>query len=125
MKQASISVHRKHCLEHWQLNQERLPMTAIYRAAIMDAETGGNSSYTFQAASDLFSAPAREIVDTFLSSLDRYGKCAGPLSYELDSAVVKAEKQVVLASGSLGGAADGTPFVLIISPVDRRNAEAQ
>ena len=100
-------------------------MTTTYQAAIMDAATGGNSSYTFEAASDLFSAPATEIVDTFINSLNGYGKCRGPLSYELDSAVVKPEKQVVLASGSLRGAADGTPFVLIISPLDRRRVDAQ
>jgi len=100
-------------------------MTATYQAAMMDAETGGNSTYTFQAASDLFSAPASEIVETFINSLDSYGKCAGPLTYELDSAVVKSDKQVVLASGSLRGSADGTPFVLIISPIDRRRAGAQ
>jgi hypothetical protein len=105
-------------------NKKGLFMAAIYHAAIMDAETGGNSSHKFEAAADLFSLPPRDIVDAFITSLDAYGKQVRPLAYELDSAILKREKQVVMATGSLGAGADGIPFVLIISPLERKHATA-
>lgn len=95
-------------------------MTTTYHAAMMDAETGGNQSYHFEAASDLFFQPVRDIVDAFIGSLDRYGGRAAPLSYELDSAVVKLEKQVVMATGSLNIGHDGIPFLVMISPAERK-----
>ena len=99
-------------------------MTTIYHAAMMDAETGGNQSYDFEAASDLFGMPARHIVDTFIGSLNGYGDQAAPLSYELDSAVIKAEKHVVMATGSLNVGHGGIPFLVMISPAVRKEPTA-
>ncbi len=95
-------------------------MTTTYYAAMMDAETGGNQSYQFEAAPDLFSRPARDIVDAFIGSLDCYGGRAAPLAYELDSAVVKSDKQVVMATGLLDVGIGGIPFLLMISPAPRK-----
>jgi hypothetical protein len=96
-------------------------MTTTYHAAMMDAETGGNQSYHFEAAADLFCMPVRHIVDAFIGSLNGYGERAGPLSYELDSAVIKHEKQVVMATGSLNIGHGGIPFLVMISPVERQH----
>jgi hypothetical protein len=94
-------------------------MTTTYHAAMMDAETGGNHSYHFEAATDLFRLPARDIVDAFIASLEQYGGRPSPIPYELDSAVVKPEKQVVMATGSLSIGAGGIPFLVMISPAAR------
>ncbi len=92
-------------------------MTATYLAAMMDAETGGNQSYEFEAASDLFRRPADDIVDAFISSLDGFGDNPAPLAYELNSAVKK--KQVVMATGALQLDRGEIPFLLMISPADK------
>ena len=98
-------------------------MPATYLAAIMDAETGGNQDYQFEASSDLFSRPADDIVDVFISSLDGYGDNPAPLSYELNSAIKKPEQQVVLATGSLHVDRGEIPFLLMISPADKEETK--
>jgi len=97
-------------------------MTATYLAAIMDAETGGNQNYQFEAESDLFRRPADDIVDAFIHSMDGYGNNPGPLSYELNSAVKKSAQQVVMATGSLHVGSGEIPFLLMISPADKKEA---
>ena len=99
-------------------------MTATYRAAMMDAETGGTQTYQFEAASELFRMSANDIVDAFISSLNGYGDTPAPLSYELNSAINKYEKQVVMATGSLIVGGGEIPFLVMISP-DIRNREAE
>jgi|SRR5208282_1163823 len=94
-------------------------MTATYLAAIMDAETGGNQNYEFEAAPDLFNRPADDIVDAFISSLDGFGDNPAPLAYELNSAINKPELQVVMATGSLHVVHGEIPFLLMISPADK------
>ena len=94
-------------------------MTATYRADMMDSESGVSQSYQFEAASDLFRKPADDIVNTFISSLDDYGDSPGPLFYELNSAIKKDEKQVVMATGSLHVEHGEIPFLVMISPVVR------
>ncbi|HUO45061.1 MAG TPA: hypothetical protein VMT94_09175 [Burkholderiales bacterium] len=91
-------------------------MTATYLAAMMDAETGSNQSYQFEGEPDLFHKPADDIVDAFIQSLDGFGDNPAPLSYELNSAIKKSEKQVVLATGSLHVERGEIPFLLLISP---------
>jgi len=98
-------------------------MTATYLAAMMDAETGGNQSYEFEAASDLFRKPADDIVEAFINSLDGFGDNPAPLAYELNSAVKKSEQQVVMATGSLRVEHGEIPFLLMISPAHKEEAE--
>ncbi len=98
-------------------------MTVTYLAAILDAETGGNQSYEFEAAPDLFHRPADDIVDAFISSLDGFGDNPAPLAYELNSAIKKPEQQVVMATGSLHVVHGDIPFLLMISPADEEAKE--
>ncbi len=97
-------------------------MTTTYLAAMMDAETGGNKNYQFEAAADLFSKPADDIVSAFIHSLrDDAGQPAPP-EYELNSAIKKRQKQVVMATGSLIVGHGEIPFLVMISPAVRAGA---
>ena len=91
-------------------------VTVTYRAAMLDAETGSNETYQFEAAADLFTRPADDIVDTFIGHLNDTGSDSHPLAYELNSAVKKTDKQVVMATGSLIRDKGEIPFLLMISP---------
>ena len=95
-------------------------MTTTYLAALMDASTGGNRSYAFEAPADLFRQSAGDIVDKFICSLAGYGDRLAPLFYELDSAVLKQDRQVVMATGSLDVRGGAIPFLVMISPAARK-----
>jgi hypothetical protein len=99
-------------------------MTITYLAAMMDAETGGNTNYEFEAADDLFSKPADDIVGVFIRSLHDDAGRPAPLEYELNSAIKKRQKQIVMASGSLIFGHGEIPFLVMISPA-LRNGEAK
>jgi hypothetical protein len=94
-------------------------VTVTYRAAMLDAETGSNETYKFEAAADLFSKPADDIVGSFIEHLNGASREANPLAYELNSAVKKSDKQVVMATGSLIRDKGEIPFLLMISPEAR------
>ena len=87
-----------------------------YCAAFLDAETGGNETYEFQAKADLFGMSSREIVDTFIKHLNSESTYPSPMTYELNSAVKKKTKKIVMATGSLIVAKGEIPFLLVISP---------
>ena len=44
--------------------------SANYRAALLDAETGANESYRFEAEPGLFLMPADEIIGVFIDYLN-------------------------------------------------------
>ena len=94
-------------------------MPTIYLAALMDAETGGSQGYTFEGDADLFRKPAHDIVDAFIDSLRGDGGRLAPLDYELNSAIKKQQKQVVMATGSLIFSRGEIPFLVMISPAAR------
>lgn len=96
--------------------------TATYRAAFLDAESGANETYAFEAAADLFRMPADDIVDVFIGYLNGANSHAHPLAYELNSAVKKMEKQIVMATGSLIREKGEIPFLVMISPEPRPEA---
>ena len=98
-------------------------MTTTYVAAMMDAESGGNQNYTFEAADDLFGKPAHDIVSAFMTSVTAGGERPLHLSYELNSVIKKRQKQVVMATGSLVFGHGEIPFLLMISPANRGGAE--
>jgi hypothetical protein len=81
----------------------------------MDAETGGNENYAFNAAPDLFELPAETIVERFIRHLESTDTHPAPISYALDSAVKKKDNRFVLATGSLVLAKGEIPFLLMIS----------
>ncbi len=89
--------------------------TVTYSAALMDAETGGNEQYLFEADPRLFDMPADSIVEQFIKHLESTGNHPNPLSYELNSAVKKKSDRFVLATGSLMLAKGEIPFLLMIS----------
>lgn len=93
-----------------------------YCAALLDAETGGNETYEFEAKADLFQMPARDIVETFIKHLDTESRYPSPMSYELNSAVKKQNKRIVMATGSLIVARGEIPFLLMISPQIRERS---
>ncbi len=90
--------------------------TLTYNAALMDAETGGNEHYRFEADPRLFDMPADSIVEQFIRHLETSGSHPHPLSYELNSAVKKKGGRFVLATGSLMLPRGEIPFLLMISP---------
>ncbi len=90
--------------------------SATYCAVWMDAETGGNETYEFEAKTGLFEMPASDIIDVFIKHLDSEGGYPSPMTYQLDSAVNKMNKKIVLATGSLILARGEVPFLLMISP---------
>jgi hypothetical protein len=90
-------------------------MNSPFRAAMMAADTGGCQFYSFEADAGLFTESATDIVDRFMDHLNAQPGL-GPLSYELNSAVKKDEKRIVLATGSLLLEKGDLPFLLMISP---------
>ncbi|HKA39530.1 MAG TPA: hypothetical protein VKD25_07165 [Burkholderiales bacterium] len=94
-------------------------MDAPFRAAFMSAETGASATYEFQAETDLFRHTADAIVRCFMEHMNGQVDWEQPINYELSSAVKKAEKQVVMATGSLLLQKGELPFLLMISPEQR------
>ena len=94
--------------------------STTYIAAMMDAETGGSANYSFEASMDLLDMPASEIIDTFIKHLDSEGTYPSPMSCQLDSAIFKKDKRIMLATGSLILSRGEIPFLLMISPKIRQ-----
>jgi hypothetical protein len=105
----------------WQFGRKTgwIMATANYRAALLDAETGANESYQFEAESGLFRLPADEIIHVFINYLNAGKYTKSPIGYELNSAIKKNEKHVVMATGSLLIEKGDIPFLLMISPDPR------
>lgn len=95
--------------------------STTYCAAWMDAETGGNKTFEFEAKADLFEMPASDIVDIFIKYLEDEKSYSSPISYQLDSAINKKNKEIVLATGSLILGRGEIPFLLMISPQIRKS----
>ena len=93
--------------------------TANYRAALLDAESGANESYQFEAGSDLFTLPADEIIHVFVNYLNAHDYSKRQVGYELNSAIKKIDKHIVMATGSLLIGKGEIPFLLMISPDPR------
>jgi len=90
-------------------------MTTYY-AQMLDAETGGEGSYRFEAAEDLMQQTADEIVTVFFD-------CVGDAvlkhhaDWELNGVMKNHDRDVVAAMGSLIPEKNepSLPFVLVIS----------
>jgi hypothetical protein len=95
-------------------------ISTTYNAAMMDAETGGNANYAFEASMNLMDMPPNEIMDAFIKHLDNEGTYPSPMSCQLDSAIVKKDKGVLLATGSLILSRGEIPFLVMISPQNRQ-----
>jgi hypothetical protein len=118
-----ISSH-KCCYLPVSLKQRKAIMAQkTFCAAMIDSETGGNETYTFDAPSNLLDLPATDVVDAFIKHLDSEGSYPSPMTYHLDHAINKNTKKIVLATGSLILGAGEIPFLLMISPQNRDNAD--
>lgn len=93
--------------------------SAIFCAAMMDAETGGNKTYAFDANMDFMEMSANDIIDAFIKHLDSEGDYPSPMSCRIESSIKKVKHRVVLATGSLVLDKGEIPFLLMISPQDR------
>lgn len=88
-------------------------------ASMMDAETGGNASYSFEAPVDLLDLPTPEVIATFIKNLSNVKEYSSLLTFHIEHSVKKHEKKVLLATGSLVLSNGEIPFLLMISPKNR------
>jgi alpha-D-ribose 1-methylphosphonate 5-triphosphate diphosphatase PhnM len=93
---------------------------ATYAARMMDAVSGGEGRYDFEAEEDLLSRTPVRVVRAFMDHVDRDIFPRVPVDYELNAAFANREHQVVTAMGSLIHDDDPpTPFLLMISAARR------
>ncbi len=93
-------------------------MTSYY-ARIMDAKSGGEASYQFNAPDDLMQRTADEIVGTFFNEVDEKILC-DHIDWELNGVMNNRDRRVVTAIGSLFPKKNEPPipFLLMISDHD-------
>jgi hypothetical protein len=89
-----------------------------YFARIMDAQTGGEGGYEFEAADDLMGRTGDEIVNTFFDAVD-HAVLHDHADWELNGVVNNRERRVT-AIGSLIPKKNEPPipFMLMISDRD-------
>lgn len=91
-------------------------VTKTYRAVIMDAETGGEGAYDFEAEDDLMAQTPVRVVRRFMEHADRGLFPHHHLDYELNAAFKNEGRSVVTALGSLIlEHAPPLPFMLMIT----------
>lgn len=89
---------------------------ATYIAKMIDAQTGGEGTYEFQAGDDLFKKTADEIVDNFFAHVDKE-IFFHHVDYEINGAMKNKEHKVVTSFGSFMPDWDTEiPFLVMISP---------
>jgi hypothetical protein len=94
-------------------------------ASMMDAETGGNGSYLFDAQADLLDLPTPEVIAAFIKHLSSVDEYSTLLSFHIEHSVKKNDKKVLLATGSLVMSKGEIPFLLMISPKNRNSLGAE
>ena len=92
---------------------------ATYFARIMDAQTGGEGAYEFEAADDLMGRTGDEIVNTFFDAVD-HDVLHDHADWELNGVVNSRERRIVTAIGALIPKKNEPPipFMLMISDRD-------
>lgn len=89
---------------------------ATYTAWMVDAETGSEGTYDFEARDDLFDDTPIRIVRVFMEHVDKDIFPAEHVDYEVNAALKHAPHQVVTAMGSLIlEKGPSIPFTLFIS----------
>jgi hypothetical protein len=90
---------------------------ASFVARMMDAETGGEGRYVFQAPDDLFQRTPIQVVRAFMDHVDRDEFPHQHIEYELNAAFRSQDRKVVTAMGQLIlEHLPPIPFMLMISP---------
>lgn len=87
-----------------------------FTARMMDAATGGEGSYEFEGANDLWKKPADEIVAVFFDHVEKE-VLKHNADWELNGALKNKERGVVTAMGSLiiDPNEPALPFLLMIA----------
>lgn len=74
---------------------------ARFTARMLDADTGGEGVYQFEAPDDLLARTPARVVGQFMAQVDRSLLPHEHVDYELNASMKNAEKGVVTAMGSL------------------------
>ena len=85
------------------------------KAVVMGPKSGTDRWYDFLLDGNPARTPADEIVEAFMDHLHARHDLPKANSYELNSAIKYADKQVVMAIGSLLLSNEDMPFVSMIS----------
>jgi hypothetical protein len=96
---------------------------AMYYARMLDAETNGEGSYSFEGPDDLMRRTADEVVTTFFDYVEKE-LLQGHADWEINGVVKNKERGIVTAIGSLipQKSDPPLPFLLLIS--DHATAQA-
>ena len=90
---------------------------ATYRARMMDAATGGEGVYDFDALDDLFGKSPIKIINAFIDHVDRKLFPHQHIDVELNAAMKNDEHQVVTGMGKLVlEHQPPLPFLVMIAP---------
>ena len=92
---------------------------ARYRASVMDAESGNEGIYEFEAEDGLMETTPVRVVRKFMEYTDRKLITHQHIDYELNAAFKNDKRHVVTAMGSLVLEHEPPiPFLLMIAPVE-------
>ena len=91
-----------------------------YQVRMLDSNTGGEGSYTFEHRDDLLKGPADELVAAFFDYADRAIFTRGHVAYELNGVIKNKKLGTVVAIGQMHvdgetNEEDYQPFTLFIS----------
>jgi hypothetical protein len=97
----------------------RLKMT-LYRARMLDADTGSEGVYDFEHREDLFDHPTDEIIEAFFEHADRAVMSRHHVNYEINGCMNHRDRGTVVAIGQLIlDHGDRVPFTLIIGKKEK------
>ena len=88
----------------------------VYRARMLDADTGGEGIYDFEHRDDLFDHPTDEIIEAFFEHADRAVMSTHHVNYEINGCLKHKDRDIVVAMGALHleNGPPAVPFTLII-----------
>ena len=95
-------------------------MSKMYQVEMLDAGTGMEGDYEFEAEDDLFTKSPMAIVRRFMEYVDEKQLPKEHVDYETYSVLKNKEHQVVTAMGNLILDRGELPFMLMISPKRER-----
>ncbi len=91
---------------------------ATYYARMLDAQTGGEGRYTFEATDGLIGHSARELIDLFCQHVEAH-VLSGDVSWQLEKYTTNTNHRVVTAMGAMAHNDEPpVPFLLMISDQD-------
>lgn len=92
---------------------------ATYVARVMDAETGGEGTYEFQAPRKLIKKSPIRAIKAFMEHADHNIVTGHHIDYHINAAFNNREKRVITGMGSLIATDESEmPFVLLITRKD-------